>query len=203
METCLLSNRWSVGPGRVFVLPHTSYERLRSAHDEELRDAYAGMLDLVDDLPCAPRLEFVRSLGGAVGFYLDGLIVVGLEDAAAVAQSIWHVHAGLVHARVVGLHGYQVSAANARQFLYVAVLGRVMAHELAHALQHRLQVATPFANAEAGADFVSGAFDKARGRDPVLGELVFRALGCRELLCTHPNPAGRAYAYLRGRQAVA
>lgn len=150
--------------------------------------SYLEMLDCVD-IPCAPRLVTVAWAKGMGGFYLPGLIVVGLREGTDLAQRLWDLRfSNRVHPAHVQ-----------RRFdeLVRFVMQRVLAHELGHALLDA-GYETPYYDDEAGADYLAGRLDAAGGRSCALGQLLFWSIGCVGPQCSHPAPGQRAEAYTHG-----
>jgi len=148
-----------------------------------------------------PPVRFVRSTGGAGGLYFPSAnqVLVGLEDARAIALDIWNRHRDYVRERVEGLLiGSRGSAVDLFTFLWIAVAARIVAHELGHAIIAARGNTTGIQNEEAAADFIAGELDAIRGKSRELGRLVFEAIGCVGRWCEHPPPEGRAEAYERG-----
>lgn len=163
----------------------------------ELAAAYSSMYRATD-LSCAPRLVVVTSAGGAGGLFMPGLIVVGREDALTIARRMWRQEHRRLRSTIAGyLLRHGIRTRNYLAFLEMAVLGRIVAHELGHALVYEGHE-TPFDHPEAAADYLAGRLDAARGREGRIGEAIFRGIGCRELICSHPSPHGRALAYASG-----
>lgn len=155
--------------------------------ESSLRRAYDEMVQ-ESRLECPPSLVFVDSLGGAGGLFLGDLILVGVADAEGIARRVLP--------RVVPRARFW----EALPPLVMVVTEKIIAHELGHALDAEGLLDAPFRDPEARADYAAGWLDKVRGRDRGLGRAIFKAIGCEGLLCTHPSPAGRAHAYVTGRQ---
>lgn len=193
------SDFWHVTPGEVVLLEgaeETHFDRAQVP--SEIANAFQKMWELAG-FSCPPRLEFVRTLHGTGGLYVNGLIVVGIADAEEIARSIWTEWGDRVKERARQIcQNPWLSSTEVYEFVRVAVQGRIVAHELGHAMRDDLAEPTPFDDEEAAADFLAGKLDALRGKDRELGSLIFYAIGCEGLLCTHATPCGRAHAYVTG-----
>ena len=169
-----------------FLGPQRFYRFALPPNQVGIWRAYHEMVK-VSGLSCPPTLVFVESLGGEAGIYFRDLIMLGIRDAFLIAARIMKSsRKPRTPKRLLGLTH--------------SVLKRVLAHEIGHALDKERALQAPFRDAEARADFAAGWIDAMLGGDPWIGREVFRAIGCESLGCTHPSAAGRAHAYITGRQ---
>ncbi len=196
---------WWISGGRLILVDARRRARwlpiIAFPHEEVLRKAFGEMIGVAGNLGCRPRLVFVESLAGSGGIYADGLIAVGLQDARQILEQVWAGNPATLIGRIRAVTGdAAMSIRQAANFLFVAVVARIIAHELGHAMRAQLGVRTPFSDEEAAADFIAGVLDGARGRDREIGRRIFRAIGCEALTCTHPTPYERAWAYVAGHE---
>lgn len=200
VRTCFRRTaHWKVSGSSVILRIGKKTIRLeRTRVPAVIRKTFKEMVWL-SGLACAPRMEFVRSLGGFGGAYLAGLILVGVEDARELAQNIWAKHKDFLKRRMLALCGKKKSQrCQPGRLFQAAVQGRMLAHELGHAMRDFVETPTPFDNEEAAADYLAGKLDALRGEDWRRGRLIFYSIGCEGLFCTHPTPCGRAHAYVSG-----
>jgi hypothetical protein len=177
----------------------TRYERLPMPPDlaADFRHAYRAA-GLVGRLRC----ELVASAGGALGFFVPGLIALGERDLRQLAQRIFM---GPGFSRVDRQTGQLLCLLGTvvldPEQLYRFVRGRILRHEFGHAAFHESGIVVPYGDdEEASADYFAGQLDAVDGANYALGELIFHAIGCREEICTHPRPPERAGAYVYGYQ---
>lgn len=141
----------------------------------------------------------VKTTRGRGGFFLaPNLIVLGLDDAVAIAEHIREEHADQIAAISLDhmlRHGW--TSEPDFSFLVYSAMGRLLAHELGHALRYRGWWA-PFTDEEANADYLAGFLDSRRGKDPLLGSMVFFSIGCNFPGCDHPPSGVRSAAYEMG-----
>ena len=148
-----------------------------------------------------PVLYFARTAFNTFAFYIDGNIVVGVDEIAVLAADVWHqADAPLRNAIAYGYRQNWGRVPNEWQlfeyFKYLVLL-LVMAHELGHAA-HALGQPSRFQHEEAGADYVSGGAAYRLGIPKGLGELLFYDLGCNTDGCTHPPSGQRRTAFENG-----
>jgi len=162
-----------------------------------LIDAYREMLDTVPKLSLPPTLHFVR---GGGSFWVRGHIVIDLDQVDSITSELWGEHGADLTAIIRNFlrarRGKQISA---HLFMWIAVAGRIIAHELGHALDHA-GFGSPYPdNPEHAADWFAARLDATRGKSRLVGEYVFWAVGCRELVCDfHGRPRTRLMIYRRG-----
>jgi len=159
------------------------------------------MVAKVRALGTPPALEVYDDLHGVGGLFIPAhwVIAVGLKDITDVSDQILATRrdeVAFISNDLARTRGLRVD--DLRRLLTVSGLVRCIAHELGHALIYRGWV-NPFAlDGEAGADYYAGQIDASRGTDWRLGEMFFRAIGCRGPTCDHPSPEGRSNAYVTG-----
>lgn len=165
------------------------------------------LLDAAEDMrrrsgiPNPPPVYFVRSARGHGGYFIpdSNMVIVGIEDAQAIAANIWQENEAYVRAVVADIvrrHG--AVPGDPWKFLWIAAAGRIVGHELGHAIVRYRGWRFGFDNEEAAADLIAGQLDALRARDARLGRLIFDAIGCIGPRCDHPSPAGREQAYAHG-----
>jgi hypothetical protein len=181
-------------------MPHNAVAQ-KVAIPPRLLRAYADMTAKVRWPAGPPILEFYDDLHGVGGLFIPGdwVVAVGVRDTDEIADGLLREYGETLTAlaREQGQRA-RVQVTKPRDVVRGAVVGRVMAHELGHALL-ALGLNNPHApDVEAGADYWAARLDAARQKDWRLGELIFRAIGCTGLMCTHPSPAVRANVYVEG-----
>ncbi|HVY31038.1 MAG TPA: hypothetical protein VHB79_30995 [Polyangiaceae bacterium] len=198
---------WRIAPHVLAIEPAGLMRRgsasraTRIATPHGIGDAYAQMVSKVRHLGTAPALEVYDDLHGVGGLFIpdNWVIAVGLKDIADISDRILstrHDDVAAIARDLARTKGPRVD--DLRGLLIVSGMVRCVGHELGHALIHRGWV-NPFSpDGEAGADYYAGQIDAARGTDWRLGEMFFRAIGCRGPTCSHPSPENRSTAYMTG-----
>jgi hypothetical protein len=121
---------------------------------------------------------------------------VGRDDARRVADALWQPTSfEMVH--FVREARWRSDGAVFHHFLWTLVEGRMLAHLVGHVLVER-GLGTPFAEAEAAADYLAGVLDAARRQNRWLGEQIFTCLDCLRGPCDPPPSRERAGAYRQG-----
>jgi len=151
---------------------------------------------------CPVRIAFVRSTCGAGPFYVLGLglVIIGHDDIEQIVNRIMTTRlrpVSDVEAYIMAM--MEPARLVRRNELREIVRLCVIAHELGHALalENELVFTSRLAS-ELFADYCSGLVAGTVGVDPELCQLMFEAIGCVGAFCTHPSPARRVRAFLRG-----
>lgn len=164
-----------------------------------LATAYEQMVGFTN-LTCPPEFVVVHDAHGVGGFFTPGLVVVGWKDAGDIADGLWREHGLNLQNAVMNVGQEQgVTVTRPRDFVRMAVAGRILGHELGHAMRHA-GAFSPFSDEEAAADWYAARFDRLRGKHGQLGEAIFASIGCDGPRCTHPTGITRAKAYRHGYQ---
>ena len=147
------------------------------------------------------RDEMFWALEDAPGsFFAPGIVVVDTVEAARIVGAIWR-HARPWARECLRRRRLCVTNRMIEDYLWRAVLKRVLGHELGHAYLAGSYADTPYGRGEAGADYIAGWLDAMAGRSIWLGRLVFASIGCLGQYCEHPHPSMRAAAYSAGAAA--
>lgn len=166
-----------------------------------LAETWRELLD-VTGLEHRPQLVTVYSAGGSVGLFFPrvfhrNLVALGLLDLEALILKARG--AGLIYAvpewQKPDVDGPFYSDHDLRRALARAIL----AHELGHAILRARGQAQGGVAEERDADCVAGQLEELLGVEWEVGQLVFKLIGCRERVCSHPAPRTRVAAYDEGR----
>lgn len=165
----------------------------RLATPPELEQAYRDMLRIAKPRR-PPRLLCRDVVGGAAGRWFSlGVIVLGLSEIDAIADSLWWRLATDPR-----WSGRVPSRDHLRHLARVFIL----AHELGHELTYEGRTSPQDANDEAAADYWAGNITAFLGYDREIGAAFFALIGCNEQFCTHPSSDRRSLAYRGGFQAA-
>jgi len=150
-----------------------------------------------------PRLSWVHSTCGSGGVASPYQIILGAMDLREIAQ---RVLASLPMLTPLDEMACRLYRPDIRLFtpddVYHAVVRVVLAHELGHVFRFQNVPQRSVIEEEALADQLAGQIAECLGSDAVADRLVMQAVGCTEVVCSHPNPRARVAAYDTGRARV-